>query len=112
MIMATCKDEQGRIVSPLAKSLARGLVIMRRILTSALFLCFVSCSRLPTDQQVARKYAAEDRDRTVVQVTSNTSGVAWRMKAEFRVTYTEDGSPRKTDVVRYHLVAKGWVTDL
>jgi hypothetical protein len=85
---------------------------MRWILTSVLFLCCVSCSRLPTDQQVARKYAAEHRGRTVVRVTSNTTGVAWRMKAEFRVTYTEDGGPHKTDVVRYHLVAKGWVTDL
>jgi len=87
------------------------LLIMRRLLACAFLLCLVSCAGLPTEQQVARRYASEHRGRKVVGVTSSTTGVPWQMKAEFRVIYTEDGGPQKTDAVRYHQVAEGWIRD-
>lgn len=86
--------------------------MVRRSFAYAVLLCLVGCAGLPTDQQVARRYTSEHRDRKVVGVTSSTTGMPWQMKAEFRVSYTEDGGPQKTDVVRYHQVAEGWVRDL
>jgi len=88
------------------------LSITRRIFACAGLLCLVGCAGLPTEQQVARRYASEHRDRRVIGVTSSTTGVPWQMRAQFRVSYTEDGGPQKTDVVRYHQVAEGWVRDL
>jgi hypothetical protein len=80
------------------------------IVTSA-FLLLVSCGYLPTEQQVSSKYAAEHRGRKVVGVTKTTTGVPQMMKAEFRISYTENDDGVKTDTVRYHQVAEGWVRD-
>jgi len=81
------------------------------LLIAATFLLLVSCGYLPTEQQVASKYAAGHRGRKVVGVAKTTTGVPQMMKAEFRVTYTEGSTEVRTDTVRYHQVAEGWVRD-
>lgn len=83
------------------------------VLIAVVAFGLVACGALPTEQQIARRYEHRHPGTKVLRVTQTTEGVPFQMKARFHVSYTEPNTPStKSDIVRYHQVAEGWVEDL